>query len=330
MAHQVFVTRRIPESGLEMLRSACDRVNIAPEDRPVRRDELLRGVAGCDGVLCHLTDRIDDEVLDAAGGRCRVFANYAVGFNNIDIEAASRRGIVVTNTPDVLTETTADLAWALMMSVARRIVESDRFFRTGRWDGWGPMQFLGHDVHGATLGVVGPGRIGTAVARRARGFDMRVLYTGNRPCPPIEESGGRRVDLDRLLAESDFVSLHVPLTDKTRHLIGPRELGLMKPSAYLINTARGPIVDEAALVEALTARRIAGAGLDVYENEPQPAPGLIELDNVVCVCHLGSATEATRSEMSLMAARNLLAALAGQTPPNALNPQAFASRPTSG
>lgn len=316
MGFSVFVTRRVPEAGLELLGRHCERVDISPHDRPASREEILEGVAGRDGVLCHLTDRIDDEVLAAAAPRCRVFANYAVGYNNIDIAAATRHGIAVTNTPGVLTETTADLAWSLLMSVARRIVESDRFLRTGRWDGWGPMQFLGHDIQGATLGVVGAGRIGQAVARRATGFSMRILYASRRDCPEMAALGARRVELDALLCESDFVSLHVPLTPETRHLVGPRELGLMKPSAYLINTARGPVVDEAALVEALRARQIAGAGLDVYENEPLPAPGLVELDNVVCVCHLGSATEATRSRMSVMAAENLLAAMRGEAPPN--------------
>lgn len=323
LSYKVFITRRVPEAGLELLQRHCERLDITPHDRPASRQEILRGVAGCDGVMCHLTDRIDEEVLAAAGPSCRVFANYAVGYNNIDVAAATRRGIVVTNTPGVLTETTADLAWSLMMSVARRIVESDKFFRTGRWDGWGPMQFLGHDVHGATLGVVGPGRIGQAVARRATGFGMRILYTSRSDSPEMAALGATREDLDALLSQSDFVSLHVPLTEQTRHLIGRRELDLMKPSAYLINTARGPVVDEAALVQALREKRIAGAGLDVYENEPTPAPGLTELDNVVCVCHLGSATEATRSRMSAMAAENLLAAMQGRMPPNPVNPEAM-------
>lgn len=326
MSFNVFVTRRIPEAGLDRLRDEGCRVEISPEDRAIARDALLREVAGRDGVLCHLTDRIDDEVLAAAGPGCRVFANYAVGFNNIDVAAATRRGIVITNTPGVLTETTADLAWSLLMSVARRIVESDRFFRTGRWDGWGPMQFLGHDIHGATLGIVGAGRIGTAVARRATGFDMRVLYADSGRNEDLDRIGARRVDLDTLLRESDFVSLHVPLTDETHHLIGARELSLMKPSAYLINTARGPIVDEAALVDALRQRRIAGAALDVYEHEPKPARGLVELDNVVCICHLGSATEATRSKMAVMAAENLLAAMKGEAPPNPVNPEVLEGR----
>ncbi len=327
MASRIFVTRRVPEAGLELLRSQGAEVEVAPEDRPIRPDELLAAVRDRDGVLCHLTDPVDQAVLAAAAPRCRVFATYAVGYNNIDIAAATALGIVVTHTPDVLTETTADLAWALLMSAARRIVESDAFVRSGRWTGWGPMQFLGQDVYRATLGIIGPGRIGTAVARRGRGFDMPVLYVARGSHADLESMDARRVELDTLLAESDFVSLHVPLTPETRHLIGARELGLMKPTAVLINTARGPVVDEAALVTALREGRIAAAGLDVYENEPQPAPGLTELPNVVCISHLGSATRGTRTEMSLMAARNLLAGMAGKRPPNPINPEALAKRP---
>jgi glyoxylate reductase len=325
MSFNVYVTRRIPEPGLEILRQSCGRADtlINPEDRVLSHEELLEAVRGRDGVLCLLTDTIDDEVLAAAGPQCKVFANYAVGFNNVDVEAATRRGILITNTPGVLTETTADLAWALLMSVARRIVEGDRFFRTGKWEGWGPMQFLGHDVHGATLGIIGAGRIGTAVGRRAAGFDMKVLYTSSKENEELNRIGGRRVDFETALRESDFVSLHVALNDQTRHLISGRELGMMKPSAYLINTTRGPVVDEQALVKALRDKRIAGAGLDVYEEEPRPAPGLIDLDNVVCIPHLGSATEATRAKMASMAAQNLVAALQGERPPNLVNPEAL-------
>lgn len=325
MSFSVYATRRIPESGLDMLRNSGVDLEVNPHDRPPTREELLGGVQGRDGVLCQLNDAIDEEVLSAAGSQCRVFANYAVGYNNIDVSTATDLGIAVTNTPGVLTETTADLAWSLLMSVARRIVESDKFFRTGQWNGWGPMQFLGHDIHGATLGIVGAGRIGMATARRARGFDMKVLYASRRNNKDLDTMGGRRVELAELLKESDFVSLHVPLTDETQHLIGRDELAMMKSSAYLINTARGPVVDEAALVEALRERRIAGAGLDVYENEPEPAPGLTELDNVVCICHLGSATEATRTRMSEMVAENLLAAMRGEPVPNPVNPEVLKS-----
>ncbi len=323
MNDSVYITRRIPDAGLDLLRRECAVVDVSPHDRVLTREELLAGVRGRDGVLCILTDTIDDEVLAAAGPRCRVFANYAVGYNNIDIAAATRRRILVTNTPGVLTETTADLAWAALFAVARRIAEGDRLVRAGRWAGWGPMQLLGHDVHGATLGIVGGGRIGAAVAARSVGFRMRVLYADAVDKPELARLGACRVPLDALLRESDFVSIHVPLDDSTRHLIGPRELSLMKPTAYLINTARGPIVDEAALVTMLRERRIAGAALDVYENEPHLTPGLADLDNVVCIPHLGSATQATRSRMAVMAAENLVAALRGVRPPNLVNPEAL-------
>jgi len=323
MSFNVFVTRLIPEAGLTIVRQQCGRMDMNPADRVLARPELLEGVRGRDGVLCLLTDMIDDEVLATAGPNCKVFANYAVGFNNIDVAAATRRGILITNTPGVLTETTADLAWALMLSAGRRIVEGDKHFRTGQWPGWGPMQFLGHDIHGATLGIIGAGRIGTAVGLRSTGFKMKILYTSSKPNSALDQLGGRRVDLDTALKESDFVTLHVALNDQTRHLIGQRELRLMKPSAYLINTTRGPVVDEKALVTALREKRIAGAGLDVYEDEPRPAPGLVELDNVVCIPHLGSATEATRAKMATMAATNLVAALKGETPPNLVNPDAL-------
>jgi lactate dehydrogenase-like 2-hydroxyacid dehydrogenase len=323
MSFNVYVTRELPAKSLEMLRAACDRVDVNPDDRVLTRDELLESVAGRDGVLCLLTDSIDDEVFAAAGPQCRMFANYAVGFNNVDVDAATRRKILISNTPGVLTETTADLAWALMLAVSRRIVESDNYFRTGRWTGWGPMQFLGHDIHGATLGIVGAGRIGTATGLRAAGFNMNILYTSNKENDALNAIGGRRVHLDALLAESDFVSIHVALNDQTRHYISDRQLKRMKPSAYLINTTRGPVIDEKALVRALQKKVIAGAALDVYENEPAPAPGLVDLDNVVCIPHLGSATEATREKMAVMAAANLLAGLRGQRPPNLVNPDAL-------
>lgn len=322
MSGNVLVTRRIAEAGLDRLRSTCATVDVGPEDRSMARSELLDAVRGRDGLLCLLSDRIDDEVLGAAGEGLRVVADYAVGYDNIDVQAATRRGVLVTHTPDVLTETTADLAWSLIMSAARRIVEGDRHFRTGKWRGWGPMQFLGHDVHGATLGIVGAGRIGTAVAKRSTGFGMKLLYAGRRNHEDLDRMGGRRVELDTLLAEGDFVSLHVPGTEDNRHLISRRELGLMKPTSYLINTARGSVVDETALVEVLKEKRIAGAGLDVYENEPEPVPGLIELDNVVCIPHLGSATQATREKMAIMAADSILAVLRGERPPNVVREQA--------
>ena len=323
MAFNVYVTRRIPQAGLDLLAGVCDPLEVNPEDRVLTPAELRAAVRGRDGVLCLLTDTIDDAALAAAGPACRVFANFAVGFNNVDVEAATRRGILVTNTPGVLTETTADTTWALLLAVARRIVESDGCFRSGQWTGWGPMQFLGRDVHGATLGILGAGRIGTAVAQRAAGFRMKLLYTALEDNPTLDGMGGQREDMETLLRQSDFVSLHVDLNERTRHLIGPAELALMKPTAYLINPSRGPVVDEAALVAALRDRRIAGAGLDVYEHEPTPAPGLTQLDNVVCIPHLGSATEATRAEMARMAAANLLAAVRGERPENLVNAAAL-------
>ncbi|MBN1489272.1 MAG: D-glycerate dehydrogenase [Phycisphaerae bacterium] len=326
MAANIYVTRRIPQAGLDQLHAACGEFDMNPDDRVLSHAALIEAVRGREGVLCLLTDTVDEAVLAAAGPRCRVFANFAVGFDNIDVAAATRRGILVTNTPGVLTETTADLAWALLFAVARRTVEGDRHFRSGHWDGWAPMQFLGHDVYGSTLGVVGAGRIGTAVALRSVGFRTRVLYANPEPNAELDAIGGRRVSLDELLRESDFVTLHVPLDDSTRHLIGAHELALMKPTACLINTARGPIVDEAALVVALRDGQISGAGLDVYENEPAPAPGLTALDNVVCLPHLGSATLATRSRMAVMAADNLIAALHGERPPNVVNPEALDAR----
>jgi glyoxylate reductase len=319
---RVLITRPIPEPGPNIVRAVAGHVEQHPHDRPMTRDELLRGVAGCDAVLCLLTDRIDPEVMDAATG-CRVFANMAVGYNNIDVAEATKRGILITNTPGILTEATADLTWTLILGVARRVAEGDREMRAGRFPGWGPLYVLGGDVTGATLGLIGPGRIAAAVARRAVGFAMRILYTGKRNSVELDALGATAVPLDRLLAESDFVSLHVPLTDQTRHLIDASALARMKPTAYLINTARGPVVDEEALVNALQHGRIAGAGLDVYENEPRMAAGLAECRNTLLLPHLGSATVATRAAMSRMAAENLVAALQGRRPPNLVNPEAL-------
>jgi glyoxylate reductase len=306
------------------LRDVAESVTANPDDRILSRDELCAAVAGQDAIVCLLTDPIDRVVLEAASASgVRAIANMAVGFNNIDVAAASRSGILVTNTPGVLTEATADLAWALLLAVARRVVEGDREMRTGRFGGWGPLYLLGGDVTGRTLGLIGPGRIAVAVAERARGFRMPLLYHGRRPSPALEALGARPVELDTLLAESDFVSLHVPLTAETEHLIDARALARMKPTAYLINTARGPVVDEAALVEALRARRIAGAGLDVYEDEPRMAPGLADCPNTVLLPHLGSASIATRAAMSRMAAENAIAVLEGRRPPDLVNPETW-------
>lgn len=319
----VFVTRRIPEPGLDLLRTACDVV-VNEEDRVLSKAEIIDGVKGKDALLCLLTDEIDAEVLDSNPG-LKVVANYAVGYNNIDVEAATRRKIPVTNTPGVLTETTADFAWALLMSAARRVVESDRFTRAGLFKGWAPMLFLGCDVYAKTLGIVGFGRIGEAVSRRALGFSMEVLYYDDRRRDPDEEErlGVSYVPFAELLRRSDFISIHVPLLDSTRHMFGEAEFRAMKKTAILINTSRGPVIDERALVAALKAMQIAGAGLDVYEDEPRLGPGLAELDNVVLAPHIASATVETRTRMAVMAAENVLAAIRGEVPPNIVNREVF-------
>jgi len=317
----VYVTRRIPQPGLDIVTENCKNVEINPDDRVLTREELLEKVAGRDGIISLLTDTIDAEAMDAAKG-CKVFANYAVGFNNIDVPAATERGLVITNTPGVLTDATADMAWALLFSTARRVVEADKFTRAGKFKGWAPMMYLGGDITGRTLGIVGAGRIGAAMAKRSVGFKMRVLYADPYRNEELEqELGAKQVDLDTLLKESDFVSVHTLLNEETTHLIGERELGLMKSSAYLINTSRGPVIDEKALVKALQESEIAGAGLDVFEDEPELAPGLAELDNAVIPPHIASATIETRTKMATMAATNLVAVLKGETPPNCVNPE---------
>jgi len=315
----VYVTRRIPEPALDLLREHFD-VEVNPYDRVLTREELLEGVKGRDAVLCLLTDTIDSEVFEAAGPQCRIFANYAVGYNNIDVEEATKRGIIITNTPDVLNDATADLAWALLFAVSRRVVESDKFAREGKFKGWGPMLLLGRDITGKKLGVVGAGRIGFNFAKKARGFDMEILYTSNRPNPDMEEKlGAKFVDKETLLREADFVSLHVPLNPSTRHYIGEKEFKIMKKTAVLINTSRGPVVDEKALVKALKEGEIWGAGLDVFENEPEIEKGLLELDNVVLLPHIASATIDTRTNMGLIAARNIVKVLKGEQPETCVN-----------
>ncbi len=324
MPGRVLITRPIPEPAPSLIAGVADEVVISKDDLPLTSDELKASVPGFDAVLCMLHDPIDAKVLEAARG-CKIFANMAVGYNNIDVASATRLGIVVTNTPGVLTEATADLAWALILGVSRRVAEGDRVMRAESFPGWGPNYLLGGDVTGRTLGLVGPGRIATAVAERAVGFKMPLLYTGRRESPSLDALGALRVDLDQLLTESDFVSLHVPLTPETTHLIDARRLALLKPTAYLINTSRGPVVDESALVDVLKARAIAGAGLDVYEREPEMAAGLVDCENALLLPHLGSATLQTRSNMSRIAAENVIAALRGQLPPNAINPDAWQS-----
>lgn len=326
MKPTVFITRPIFESVVTRIASQCEVTRNA-EDRNLSRAELFAGLAGCQGVLTQLTDRMDREAMDHAPD-LRVIANIAVGYDNVDVPAATERGILVTNTPGVLTETTADFAFALLLAAARRMIEADTFARTGQWKQWKLDLLLGTDAHHATLGIVGLGRIGKAVARRARGFAMQVLYASPRlAAPEIEqELGARYVSLETLLRESDFVSLHVPLKPETRHLIGAPQLARMKKTAILINTTRGPVVDEEALVAALREGRICGAGLDVFEKEPEIHPGLPGLPNVVLAPHLGSASRQTRLRMVELAAENLLAALDGQTPPNPVNPEALAAR----
>jgi glyoxylate reductase len=323
---KVFVTRAIPEKGLELIRDACD-VDLWADELPPTREELLGRVRGVDGLLSLLTDRIDGEIMDEAGPQLKVISNHAVGFDNIDVNAATARRIPVGNTPDVLTDATADFAFALMMAVARRIPEGVRYVHDGKWKTWGPLTLLGVDIQGATLGLIGFGRIGQAVARRALGFDMRVLYFDPGEKKPPGELKARRVDFETLLEESDFISLHTPLTPDTRHLIDAVALSKMKPGAVLINTARGPVVDPEALYEALKERRIFGAGLDVTEPEPLPMDSpLLTLDNIVIVPHIASASKASRDQMSWMAAQNLIAGLKGERLPNCVNPQVYSQK----
>ncbi|NTV75027.1 MAG: D-glycerate dehydrogenase [Holophaga sp.] len=317
---QVYVTRMLPQEPLDALRR-CHDVDINPHDRPLTREELLREVRGRDAVITLLTDTIDGEVLDAAGPRCRIFANYAVGYDNFDVDAATRRGVILTNTPRVLDEATATHAWALLLAAARRIPETERFLRSGQWAGWGPLQFLGRDVDHTTLGVAGAGRIGSKFAAKAAAFDMRVIYHDLKPSPELERTcGAAFVDKATLLRESDFLSLHLPLLPATRHFIGAAELAAMKPTAVLINTGRGPLVDEEALVAALRDKVIWGAGLDVFEQEPRLTPGLAALENVVIVPHTASATFRTRLAMGMTAVENVLSVLAGDPPRTCVNP----------
>ncbi|MGI6485655.1 MAG: glyoxylate reductase [Tepidanaerobacteraceae bacterium] len=321
MKPKVFVTRVIPEKGLKMLREAAD-VRVWEDELPPPREILLKESENVDGLVALLTDRIDTELFDTAK-KLKIVSNYAVGFDNIDLDEASKRGIMVTNTPGVLTDTTADLAFTLLMAAARRIIEADRFVRSGRWKTWGPMLMLGQDIYGAKLGLVGLGRIGYAVAKRAKGFDMDVMYydlTRNEKAE--NELGLRFVEMEQLLKEADFVSVHVPLTPETRQLINENTLGLMKETAILINTARGPVVDEEALFDALKNNKIAGAGLDVMDPEPPNKDNpLLKLDNVIIVPHIASASIATRTKMAVMAAQNCIAGLKGDIPPNLVNKQ---------
>ena len=322
---KVLVTRPIAESALSELKGVADVDLWHDPEVPPSRADLVARVSEVDGILSLLTDDIDDEVMAAAPG-LRVVSNCAVGYDNVDVAAATRRGVMVCNTPGVLTETTADLAWALIMATARRIPEAERYLRAGKWKSWSPQMLLGQDVYGATLGVVGFGRIGQAVAKRAKGFEMRVLYHDIERKPEAEEATGAELaELPRLLRESDVVSIHTPLSEQTRHLIGERELALMKPTAVLVNTARGGIVDAKALAAALREGRIFAAGLDVFESEPLALDDeLLGLSNVVLLPHIGSASVATRTRMARMAVENLIAGLKGERPPHLVNPEVLA------
>jgi glyoxylate reductase len=325
MKPKIFVTRRLPEGAMQVLENNFE-VACNPHDRVLTRQELFEGAKGMDGLLPLLTDRIDDEVFAAAGGQLKIVANYAVGFNNFDLAAGTARKIPMTNTPGVLTDTTADLAMALLLGVARRVVPADAYARAGKYEGWAPLLFVGSDVHRKTLGILGFGRIGYAMAKRAAGFDMRVLYTDAQPVSAeIEHQvNARFVDKDTLLKESDFISVHVPLTPETRHILKARDFALMKKDAYVINTARGEVIHEQDLVDALKAGQIGGAGLDVFEHEPTIHPDLMGMDNVIILPHIASASIETRTRMGLISAENLIAVLLrGQRPPNVLNPEIY-------
>ncbi len=317
----VFVTRALPPPGLPMLEEKYE-VEVNPYDRVLYKEEIISGVKDKDALLCLLTDTIDRDIIDA-GENLKVISNYAVGYNNIDVDCANERGIIVTNTPGVLSETTADLVFALLMASARRIPEGDRFMREGKFRGWAPELMLGSDVYGKTLGIIGMGRIGQLVAKRAKGFNMKVLYNSKRRKLNIErELGIKFSELDNLLQKSDFVTLHVPLTPETEGLIGERELSLMKTTAYLINTSRGDVVDEPALIKALKEGELRGAGLDVYWGEPTDVnPELYELENAVLAPHMGSASYETRSKMAEMAAQAVIDALEGKKPVHIINPE---------
>jgi len=325
---KVYVTRELPERVMKIIGERFD-VEVWPEYGPPPKDEIVRRVRDVDALVTLLTDKIDAEVFDAAP-KLKIVAQMAVGYDNIDVAEATKRGIYVTNTPGVLTETTADFAWALLMAVARRVVEADRYVRTGQWKvSWHPSMLLGRDVYGATLGILGAGRIGTAVAKRAKGFNMKIIYYDVVPMPPEleRELGAKRVDLDTLFREADFISIHVPLTKETYHLVNEEKLKLMKKTAYLVNNSRGPVVDEKALYKALKEGWIAGAALDVFEQEPTPMDNpLLKLDNIVVAPHISSASYETRSRMAEMTAENLVAFFEGRPPPNLVNPEVLQIR----
>jgi glyoxylate reductase len=325
---KVYVTRELPERGLEIIKERFE-AEVWPEYAPPPKKTIIEKAKNVDALVTLLSDKIDAEVFDAAP-KLKMVAQLAVGFDNINVPEATKRGIYVSNTPEVLTDTTADFAWALLMALARRVVEADKYVRTGKWKvGWHPAMLQGRDVYGATIGIVGAGRIGYAVAKRATGFSMRILFYDVIPRPEMEKDfGAKKVDLETLLKQSDFVSVHVPLMKETHHLVNAEKLKLMKKTAYLINNSRGPVVDEKALCEALKEGRIAGAGLDVFEQEPAPLDSpLLKLDNVVVAPHISSASYETRSKMAEMVADNLVAFFEGKKPPNLINPDVLKVRP---
>ncbi|HOQ39473.1 MAG TPA: D-glycerate dehydrogenase [Fervidobacterium sp.] len=313
---KVFVTYEIPDSGLKMLREKFE-LDVYTGEEFLTKEEMIERARKADAMVAHLRDPIDAQFIQSLE-KMKIIADYAVGYNNIDVQAATERGIYVTHTPGVLTEATADIAFALILAVARRIVESDRFVRDGKFVGWKPKLMLGYDLYGKTLGIVGMGRIGQAVARRALGFGMNIVYHNRNRLPQELETefNAKYLSLDELISTSDFISLHTPLTKETFHMIDAEKISHMKPNAIIVNTARGPVIDEQALYEALKARKIAGAGFDVYENEPKLTPGLEKLDNVVLLPHIGSATYETREKMSQIVAINIIEALEGRIPPN--------------
>lgn len=317
---KIFVTRKVPESGIKMLQDKGFEVVVNPEDKVLTKEELIKALKGqnYDALFCLLTDKIDGEVMDIFGPQLKIIANYAAGYDNVNIEEAKKRGIAVTNTPGVLTNTVAEHTFAMILAISHRIVESDKFIRDLKWQGWAPMLLLGNDIIGKTLGIIGLGKIGSQVAHHAvKGFEMKILYYDVKRNEDFEkEFSAAYTPLEDLMKQADFVSIHVPLLIETKHLINAENLKLMKPTAYLINTSRGPVVDEAALAYALQNKVIKGAALDVFEFEPKITPELLKLDNVILTPHIASATEETRSQMSELVATNIIEALEGRTPPN--------------
>ena len=327
---KIYVTRQLPERGVKIMKKYFD-TEVWPEYAPPPKKTIIEKAKNVDALSTLLSDKIDAEVFDAAP-KLKIVSQMAVGFDNIDLQEATKRGIYITNTPEVLTDTTADFAWALLMAVARRVVEADKYVRTGQWKvGWHPDMMTGGDIHHATMGIVGAGRIGYAMAKRAKGFDMKILFYDVIPRPEMEKDfSAKRMDIDALLKEADFVSIHVPLMKETHHLMNEQKLGLMKKTAYLINNSRGPVVDEKALYRALKEGWIAGAGLDVFEQEPTPTDNpLLKLDNIVVAPHISSASFETRSKMAEMVADNLVSFFEGKKPPNLVNQDVLKVRPLS-